>query len=134
MLSYGLELFKKKIKETIFKCEICDYPLNNFMNSRKKKSLCLTCEKNIIKISQNQVQEQYLHKLEKIYNDNPVLSEDIKKTNYYKEVSKYKNFEPKTSISAKKTVTIAGEGTKPLIQLNMKPIDISNLIKDDNEE
>uniref|UniRef100_A0A6C0EZ20 Uncharacterized protein n=1 Tax=viral metagenome TaxID=1070528 RepID=A0A6C0EZ20_9ZZZZ len=140
MCNYGLEIFKKKEKEAIFKCNICDFPLVKFNNNRKAKGTCLKCERQMVKISQEKQQDNFYSKLQDTYSDNPFLSEKGQKSNYYQEVSKYKNFDkPKSGNSNTNSNTKTNTNSKPdpstsMIQLNMSVPNISELISDTEEE
>ena len=134
MVKYGLDMFIKKKKESILTCSFCNFPLVTFKDSRKKKGVCLACEKKGNKISFENQEDNFINKLKSTYSDNPVLSDDIKKTNYYNEVSKYKkintNYNSGSRVSDNRTTN--NESTyKPIIELNMNMPDLSDLI---NEE
>lgn len=88
---YGLEIFKKKEKEIIYKCNICDFPLVKFNNTRKKKGICLACEKKMSKVFSENVNGEFYSKIQNLYNDNPLLSEESKNSSYYKNPHKYKS-------------------------------------------
>ena len=146
MCNYGLEIFKKKEKEAIFKCNICDFPLVKFNNNRKAKGTCLKCERQMVKISQEKQQDNFYSKLQDTYSDNPFLSEKGQKSNYYQEVSKYKNFDkPKSGTSNSNSNSNTKTNTKnpnsqnpnpstSMIQLNMSVPNLSELISDTEEE
>jgi hypothetical protein len=86
---YGLDLFKKKEKEIIFKCEVCQFPLVQFNNHRKKKGICLACEKRVTKVFTEKMNNDYYTNIQELYHDNPLLSEENKTNNYYS--NKYKS-------------------------------------------
>jgi len=148
MITYGLEIFKKKEKEAIFNCEICQFPLTKFMNGRKKKGICLACEKQMCRLSHEKEQVNYFSKLQDTYNDNPILSDDIKNTKYYNEVSKYKKFdskdkqnikvEPSSASASASSIKYTNANTAntanttnniPLIKLNMNIPDLEDLLE-----
>ena len=81
---YGLDIFKKKEKEIIFKCEVCSFPLVQFNNYRKKKGICLACEKRVTKVFTEKMDSDYYTNIQELYHDNPLLSEENKTSNYYK--------------------------------------------------
>ena len=136
---YGLDLFKKKEKEIIFKCEVCQFPLVNFNNQRKKKGICLACEKRVTKVFTEKMNSDYYTNIQELYHDNPLLSEENKTTNYY--TNKYKasnssNYKP-SSASTKAPVqpNTSSSGktdiktTKPaVISLNMSIPNMDDLI------
>ena len=86
---YGLDLFKKKEKEIIFKCEVCQFPLVQFNNQRKKKGICLACEKRVTKVFTEKMNSDFYTNMQELYHDNPLLSEDNKTSNYYADKYKY---------------------------------------------
>ena len=132
MVKYGLDIFIKKKKEAILLCSFCDFPLVKFKDSRKKKGICLSCENQMSKISFEKQEDKFYNNLKNTYNDNPVLSDDIKNTNCTSEPSKYKSFSTNsgnTNSSKAKSVTIQ----TPIIELNMSLPDLSDLINDDDE-
>ena len=132
MVKYGLDIFIKKKKEAILLCSFCDFPLVKFKDSRKKKGICLSCENQMSKISFEKQEDKFYNNLKNTYNDNPVLSDDIKNTNYSSEPSKYKSFSTNscnTNSSKAKSVSIQ----TPIIELNMSLPDLSYLINDDDE-
>jgi len=87
---YGLDIFKKKEKEIIFKCETCGFPLVKFNNTRKKKGICLSCEKKMNNVFNENIDGKFYTKIQGLYNDNPLLSEEHKEANYYKNTGKSK--------------------------------------------
>ena len=142
MIKNGLDLFIKKKKEIIFNCDICNFPLVAFQNSRKKKGICLSCEKQMSKISYEQQEDVYCNKLQEMYSDNPVLSDDIKNRNYkyHNKVSKYKQGNVNTytnEISNANSKIKQNSSTKdylPLIELNTSIPDLSSIINENYEE
>ena len=127
---YGLDIFKKKEKEIILLCNICNFPLVKFNNNRKKKGICLACEKKMNRVFNENIETQFYTNMQGLYNNNPLLSEDRKQSNYYKDISKYKA----TSSSSKPSGNIINsskEGiAKPIIKLNMKTPNMDDLLKD----
>ena len=95
MVSYGLDIFIKKKKEFILTCTFCNFPLVNFKDSRKKKGLCISCEKQGNKFLFETHENNYIKELKETYSDNPFLNDNTNKTNYYTEVNKYKNLDSK---------------------------------------
>lgn len=119
IIQYGLELFNKVIAQTIFKCKICNYPLHNFGNSKKKEGFCLSCESKMINASYYSNQSAYYNELKNTIDNTSKLKQDEFTTSkYYNEVSKYKKINTNTTSS------------KPLIPLNMSIPDIKDLIKE----
>jgi len=141
MVKNGLNIFIKKKKEAIFVCSLCNFPLVKFKDSRKKKGLCLSCEKQTSKISFEKQEESFYNRLKETYNDNPILSDDIKHTNYYSEVSKYKNFDNTKSMQnqqqnqqqLQQQQKPPQPQQQPIIELNMKLPDLSDLIDEIDE-
>lgn len=64
MVKYGLELFKKKVKEATYNCKFCGYNLANMANYKKKERICLACQKRISKIGFETIQASYYKELE----------------------------------------------------------------------
>ena len=124
MTTYGLDMFKKKVKETVLYCTICDFPLVKFANSRKKTGICLACEKKMNNLSYEKVQSSYYNQLQEVYSDNPILSDDIHRPRHYKDIVKYKK---KIESSKNKDVNKSASN-EPIIQLNMTIPDISELM------
>ena len=87
---YGLDIFKKKEKEIIFKCETCGFPLVKFNNTRKKKGICLSCEKKMNNVFNETIDGKFYTRIQGLYNDNPLLSEENKEANYYKNIGNTK--------------------------------------------
>ena len=116
---YGLDIFKKKEKEIIFKCDICNFPLVQFNNQRKKKGTCLACEKKMSNVFTKNIESEYYDKVEALYNDNPLFSEENKynNSNYYnyKNGTKFKTRAPST----KSQGTSSSVGKPAIISLNM---------------
>ena len=124
MTTYGLDMFKKKAKETVLYCTICDFPLVKFANSRKKTGICLACEKKMNNLSYEKVQSSYYNQLQEVYSDNPILSDDIHRPRHYKDIVKYK----KKIESSKNKDVDKSASNEPIIQLNMTIPDISDLM------
>ena len=126
---YGLEIFKKKEKEIIFKCNICNFPLVQFNNNRKKKGTCLACEKKMSNIFTKNIESEYYDKVEALYNDNPLLSEENKynNSNYYnhKNGTKFKPRVPSTKVHAQSSSV----GKPVVISLNMTIPNMDDLIE-----
>ena len=126
---YGLDIFKKKEKEIIFKCETCDFPLVKFNNTRKKKGICLSCEKKMSKVFTENIDSTYYSNIQGLYNDNPLLSEANKEQNYYRNSGKFK---PQTTYKKPTTYnpsTVSkNESTKNTITLNMSKPNLEDLI------
>lgn len=126
---YGLEIFKKKEKEIIFKCNICNFPLVQFNNNRKKKGTCLACEKKMSNIFTKNIESEYYDKVEALYNDNPLLSEENKynNSNYYnhKNGTKFKPRVPSTKVQAQSSSV----GKPVVISLNMTIPNMDDLIE-----
>jgi hypothetical protein len=138
---YGLDIFKKKEKEIIFKCEVCQFPLVQFNNQRKKKGICLACEKRVTKVFTDKMHSDYHTNIQELYHDNPLFSED-NKTNYYY-TDKYKasnsssNYKPSStsskapsSSSGKTDSKTASKTTSkpPVITLNMSIPNMDDLL------
>jgi len=140
---YGLDLFKKKEKEIIFKCEVCQFPLVNFNNYRKKKGICLACEKRVTKVFTEKMNSDYYTNIQELYHDNPLLSEENKSNNYF--TNKYKasnssnsnNYKPSSSSTKaplQSNTTSLGKSsdknnTKPaVISLNMSIPNMDDLL------
>jgi len=126
---YGLDIFKKKEKEIIFKCNICDFPLVKFNNTRKKKGICLSCEKKMNNVFNENIDGKYYTKIQGLYNDNPLLSEEHKEANYYKNTgkSKYSSTykKPNYSMSSQETNS---KNNEPIVSLNLTLPKIDDLI------
>ena len=136
---YGLDIFKKKEKEIIFKCEVCQFPLVNFNNYRKKKGICLACEKRVTKVFTEKMNSDYYTNIQELYHDNPLLSEENKSNNYF--TNKYKssnssNYKPSSAStkapSQPNTSSVGntdGKTTKPvIISLNMSIPNMDDLL------
>ena len=134
MVNYGLEIFIKKKKDIILNCSWCEFPLVKFKDGRKKKGVCLACEKKMSKMSFEKQENTYFNKLTELYSENPVLSDDIKHTKYYGEVSKYKNFDSSKNNTKIKSISNDANSnnmSQPIIKLNMNVPDLSELIDDE---
>ena len=130
------DLFKKKEKEIIFKCEVCQFPLVQFNNHRKKKGICLACEKRVTKVFTDKMNSDYHTNIQELYHDNPLFSEDNNTNNYY--TNKYKSssssYKPSSS-SSKAPGSSSSVGktdsktTKPaVITLNMSIPNMDDLL------
>jgi hypothetical protein len=146
MVTYGLDIFIKKKKEAILNCSLCEFPLVKFKDGRKKTGFCISCEYKMKQITHNKQEDNYFNKLKDTYSDNPVLSDNIKQTHYYSEVSKYNNFDKNKTYSntnsntnnnsnKKESVQMekSGYSQPPIIELNMNLPDLSDLINDGND-
>jgi len=145
MTLHGLELFKKTIDQTIYKCKLCNYPLSNFKGSKKKAGFCMACESKIINSSYMNNRGEYLKQLNQtIDKDSPLnkSNDNFKTTNYYNEVSQFKKFNYDTDNTNNTntnntntnniTINTTNINNKPIINLNMSIPDINDLIKEDN--
>lgn len=149
MVKNGLDIFIKKKAEIIMTCGICKFPLVKFKNGRKSKGVCISCEKQMSKISFEKQEDNYCSLLQNTYSDNPVLSDDIQHNKYYSEVSKYKKFDVntnttnttntklKSSSSNKKnsdaSLSLSSLQSLPLIELNMSMPNLFDLVDLDEE-
>uniref|UniRef100_A0A6C0HL73 Uncharacterized protein n=1 Tax=viral metagenome TaxID=1070528 RepID=A0A6C0HL73_9ZZZZ len=124
MQDAGLELFKKQIARTEFLCKYCKFTLVNFSNSRKKGGVCLACEKRLINMSAENNEIEYDNQYKSLYKDNTYLNDDLKKTNYYSEVSRYKNFSKTQLPKAGNLNSIKPSAKSIVINCNM---DIGNI-------
>ena len=129
LAKYGLDIFKKKEKEIIFKCNICEFPLVKFNNTRKKKGICLSCEKKMNNVFNENIDGKFYSKIQGLYNDNPLLSEEHKEANYYKNTgkSKYSSTykKPNYSMSSQETNS---KNNEPIVSLNLTLPKIDDLI------
>lgn len=132
IITYGLEMFKKKAKETVLNCDICGFPLVKFANSRKKNGICLACEKKMSNMSYEKVQSSYYNQLQEVYSDNPLLSDDIHKPRHFKDVAKYKKANKPKEISKNGSGLDNGIKTginsTSIIKLNMSVPDLSEIL------
>jgi len=131
MSLYGLDIFKKKEKSAILNCKLCGFPLVKFMNGRKKKGTCLSCEQIMKTISHETQESRYYNELQSIFSDSPTHttnnSHDISNTNYYKDVSRYKKLDAKSIPKKDKSLV-------PIINLNMESLpDLSDIIFENKE-
>ena len=135
MCIHGVELFNKVINHTIFKCKICNYPLSNFGNAKKKTGFCISCEHKIINSSFDSKQFEYIQELKKTTHeqthaqDNKYINDtdDFHNTNYYNEISQFKTFKHHD----KDKPTLASKfDNKPIINLNMSVPDLEQLLGD----
>lgn len=98
MIEHGYDLFKKQIQNTTFNCKYCNYPLIKFNNTRKKGGVCLSCEKKLLTIAVEKEDQDYDKQIKQLYKDNDLLAEnEIHKTKYFKEVSKFKTLPNKNT-------------------------------------
>ena len=132
IITYGLEMFKKKAKETVLNCDICGFPLVKFANSRKKNGICLACEKKMSNMSYEKVQSSYYNQLQEVYSDNPLLSDDIHKPRHFKDVAKYKKANKPKEISKNgyelDNGIKNGINSTSIIKLNMSVPDLSEIL------
>ena len=128
IITYGLEMFKKKAKETVLNCDICGFPLVKFANSRKKNGICLACEKKMSNMSYEKVQSSYYNQLQEVYSDNPLLSDDIHKPRHFKDVAKYKKANKPKEISKNGSGLDNGINSTSIIKLNMSVPDLSEIL------
>ena len=132
IITYGLEMFKKKAKETVLNCDICNFPLVKFANSRKKNGICLACEKKMSNMSYEKVQSSYYNQLQEVYSDNPLLSDDIHKPRHFKDVAKYKKANKPKEISKNGSGLDnginSGTNSTSIIKLNMSVPDLSEIL------
>ena len=141
MVTYGLDMFIKKKKESILTCKFCEFPLVTFKDNRKKKGICFSCEKQSEKMSFEIAENNFINSLKKTYSNNPVLNDDFKKNNYFNEFKKNTNtnkynisntFENNYQSSSKVSINTNNISKQNnIIDLNMNIPDLSNLI---NEE
>jgi len=125
---FGLDIFKKKEKEIVFKCNICNFPLVQFNNQRKKKGTCLACEKKMSNLFTKNIEGEYYDKVKALYNDNPLLSEENKHNNNnyynYNNGTKYKPSSTSTKVQAQSSSV----GKPVVISLNMTIPNMDDLI------
>ena len=103
------------------------------------------------RFSYEKQEDEFCNKLQNMYSDNPVLSDDIKHTKYYGDASKYKSYDTNSSSnstahskskynvsfndSKKNTDSSKSKSTPlPLIELNMSMSNLFDLIEDDNDD
>ena len=126
---YGLDIFKKKEKEIIFKCQTCGFPLVKFNNPRKKKGICLSCEKKMSKVFTENIDAKFYTNIQGLYDNNPLLSEANKEQNYYRNSGKYK---PTTTYKKPSTynpsTTSKNDTPKETITLNMTIPNLDDLM------
>jgi hypothetical protein len=126
---YGLDIFKKKEKEIIFKCQTCGFPLVKFNNPRKKKGICLSCEKKMSKVFTENIDAKFYTNIQGLYDNNPLLSEANKEQNYYRNSGKYK---PTTTYKKPSTynpsTTSKNDTPKETITLNMTTPNLDDLM------
>ena len=136
IVQYGLELFQKMADQTIYKCKLCNFPLNKFSNTKKKEGYCLACENKMINASYYSKQSEYINELKETIDTASALKQDeFTNSKYYNEVSQYKTFKDngksKSDIKSSNTHKL---NDKPIITLNMNIPDLSELINEDTEE
>jgi len=130
-----LKILNKVINHTIFKCKICNYPLSNFGNSKKKTGFCISCEHKIINSSFDSKQIEYIQELKKTTHeqnsqDNKYIddTDNFQNTKYYNEISQFKSFKhhdkDKPNLASK-------FDNKPIINLNMSVPDLEQLLGDE---
>jgi hypothetical protein len=137
MCIHGVELFNKVINHTIFKCKICNYPLTNFSNAKKKTGFCISCENKIINSSFDSKQYEYIQELKKTTHeqtsqDNKYIhdTDDFQNTNYYNEISQFKSFKHHDKDNTKPNLSNKFDN-KPIINLNMSVPDLEQLLGDE---
>ena len=120
-------------------CFLCKFPLVKFKNGRKAKGVCLSCEKQMSKISFEKQEDNYCNLLQNTYSDNPVLSDDIQHNKYYSEYKKFDvnkntttNTKPKSS-NKKNTDAPQHIPLIELIELNMSMPNLFDLVDLDEE-
>jgi len=143
MVKNGLDIFIKKKAEIIMTCGICKFPLVKFKNGRKSKGVCISCEKQMSKISFEKQEDNYCNLLQNTYSDNPVLSDDIQHNKYYSEVSKYNKFDvntnttnttnTKSKFNSSNKKNSDASTSLPLIELNMSMPNLFDLVDLDEE-
>ena len=132
---YGLDIFQKVIANTIYTCKICNYPLNNFTNSKKKERFCISCESKIMTSSYFGKKSQYINELKETINDGSTLKKDeFLNTNYYNEVSKFKTLNSRSTSNNKSIKQRSNIDDRPIINLNMTIPDLDELIKENNSK
>jgi hypothetical protein len=135
IIQYGLDLFQKTINQTIYKCKICNFPLNKFSNFKKKEGYCMACENKIINASYYSKQNEYINELkETIDNTSALKKDDFTHSNYFNEVSQYKTFKDGNGNGKGKGKSDNKSNKvnkQPIIQLNMNIPDLSALINED---
>lgn len=133
MSIYGINLFSKIITKTIFKCKICNHPLNEYSKTRQKSGYCVKCESKILQSTYTIKQHQYLDELKSIIDEDSTLNTDtFNKTSYFSEVSQFKSFKPNSSSDTAKLAKLAKGNIdeKPIINLNMSVPELADLIDD----
>jgi hypothetical protein len=135
MITYGQELFMKMIDKTVFKCKLCQYPLNSCGGKRKKSGYCVFCENKMINTAYHKNQTDYLAELNHSNNPSYMNKNDehdnFSSTAYYNEVSKFKSFKPinnNCSVNSLEDTKLSKLVAKPLIKLNMTIPDLADLI------
>ena len=134
---YGVDIFMKTLKQTIYKCKLCNYPLSSFKGGKKKEGYCMSCESKIINSTYGTTQYEYLNKLkETIDSNSPLKADSFSKSSYYNEVSQYKTFKPApdkpVELGKIGNVSSNEQNSKPIIKLNMNVPNLSDLIGDDD--
>lgn len=134
---YGLDIFQKAIQQTTYTCKLCNYPLSGFSNSKKKERYCMACESRIMNCGYYDKRSEFITELkETIDNTSSLKKDEFTTSNYYNEVSQYKNFDSNNkSNSTKLAVSNKNRGNKtidtaPIINLNMTVPDLDELIND----
>jgi hypothetical protein len=135
---YGLNLFVKVIAKTIYKCTYCEYPLNNFTNSKKKERICMVCESKIMTSGYFEQRSKFINQLSDTIDEASTLKKDeFKSSNYYSQVSQFKSFDSGDGgfkSAAKKTTSESSKKTfndKPIITLNLTVPNIDDLISEE---
>lgn len=130
---YGVDIFQKALTQTIYKCKICNFPLNKFSNTNKKQGYCMSCQKEIINSSFYSKQTEYINELKETIDDDSTLKQDEFTTSkYYNEVSQFKIFKDSSGKSNSKSSKKNDD--KPIINLNMNIPDLYDLINEDVDE
>jgi hypothetical protein len=125
---YGIEIFIKIKGQTIFTCKLCNFPLQGFSNSKKKERYCMACEHRIMNSGYFDKRSDFINELKETIDETSTLKKDeFTNSNYYNEVSKYKDFSKGKKNKDNKTVSSA-----PIINLNMSVPDLNELINDDS--
>lgn len=129
---YGIDIFIKIKGQTIFTCKLCNFPLQGFSNSKKKERYCMACEHRIMNSGYFDKRSEFINELKETIDETSTLKKDeFTSSNYYNEVSKYKDFskgkKSSNNNNNNKTVSCA-----PIINLNMSVPDLDELINDDS--
>ena len=146
MITYGQELFMKMIDKTVFKCKLCQYPLNSCGGKRKKSGYCVFCENKMINTAYHKHQTEYLAELNHSNNPSHMNEhnehDNFSSTAYYNEVSKFKSFKPLNSngnsngndVNRLEDAKLSKLVAKPIIKLNMNIPNLADLIDERIDE